>query len=373
MASITGISRGLLFVQWWTQRDLNVAVSGNSGVGKSSLINALRKLKPTDDRAAAVGVVETTTEGCCYTYPGHPNVTIWDLPGLGTQKFRKDKYLKDMNFAKFDVVLIVSAGRFLENDIWLGKELRAMRKNIIFVRTKIDIDLKNAKRDYPDTFSETVCLDKIKCNLSDTIRDGGLPASVTGVYLVSSPKREKYDFIELDKKLKNMLSIKGKAIRSILQQNVQIEIRKNQQMNKNGFGFQKALSFFFGFVPTQALTETLCQQSLSNIRATCQQKFCIDDTSLDKTAKELKTSSERLKGKLKSYKTFLFKPPDFFSNIIPNTKYSIPVFGMLFSAHNSYVTTTEKINAMCDKMAEDELNLAILRLDRLESDLKPIK
>ncbi|XP_060566232.1 interferon-inducible GTPase 1-like [Ruditapes philippinarum] len=356
----------------WAQLELNIAVSGNSGVGKSSLINALRKLKPTDEGAAAVDVVETTKEGCKYTYPENANVAIWDLPGLGTEKFRKDAYLEDMNFARFDVVLIVSAGRFLENDIWLGKELRAIRKNIIFVRTKIDIDLMNAKRDHPDTFFETACLDKIKSNLSNTIHEGGLPASVTGIYLVSSPERNKYDFTDLDKKLKDMLSIKGKAIRSILQQNVQKEVHKNQQKNKNGFGFQTALSVLTGFVPTQALTERLCHKSLSNIRTICQQRFCIDDNSLDKTANELKTSSMSLKGRLKSYKKkFNFKPPHF--DILHLTRFQMPILGMFFSAHNAYVTTKKNINTMCDEMAGDELKLANERLDRLEDDLKPIK
>ncbi|XP_060552230.1 interferon-inducible GTPase 1-like [Ruditapes philippinarum] len=360
----------------WAQLELHVAVTGSSGVGKSSLINALRKSKPTNEGAAAVGVVETTKYGCKYTYPDNPNVAIWDLPGVGTQKFSRDTYLKDMNFARFNVVLIVSSGRVLENDIWLGKELRAFRTNIIFVRTKIDIDLRNANRDHPDTFTETDCLAEIRNYLSDRIRKGGIPASVSGVYLVSSPERTKYDFVDLDKNLRAMLSTKGKAIRSIIQNYVQIEISKNQQMNKNGFKSQKALSIMYGFVPTQMLTEKLREQSLSKIKTVCQQKFCIDEKSLDEPATQLKTSKMSIIEKVKSLrKNFTSDVKDKIKNKYnpSDVAISLPFVSVFSSAYHSYVTTKESINAMCDEMAADELRLAIVRLDRLESDLKPIQ
>lgn len=56
---------------------MNLAVVGNSGVGKSLLINRLRRLRPQAEGWAAVGVNETTREpsmlgssregqpGCC--------------------------------------------------------------------------------------------------------------------------------------------------------------------------------------------------------------------------------------------------------------------------------------------------------------------
>ena len=41
---------------------MNLAVVGNSGVGKSLLINRLRRLRPQAEGWAAVGVNETTRE-----------------------------------------------------------------------------------------------------------------------------------------------------------------------------------------------------------------------------------------------------------------------------------------------------------------------
>lgn len=46
-----------------------IAVTGGSGVGKSSWINAIRRLRPRDVGAAATGVVETTKEPQMFRFP----------------------------------------------------------------------------------------------------------------------------------------------------------------------------------------------------------------------------------------------------------------------------------------------------------------
>ena len=51
----------------WKTLPLNIGVIGNSGVGKSSVIKAMRRLTADDEGAAAVGVTETTTDIRAYT------------------------------------------------------------------------------------------------------------------------------------------------------------------------------------------------------------------------------------------------------------------------------------------------------------------
>lgn len=60
---------------------LHIAVTGESGTGKSSFINAIRELDSDDEGAAKTGVTETTTDPTPYEHPTMPNVTLWDLPG----------------------------------------------------------------------------------------------------------------------------------------------------------------------------------------------------------------------------------------------------------------------------------------------------
>ncbi|XP_060589996.1 interferon-gamma-inducible GTPase 10-like isoform X2 [Ruditapes philippinarum] len=320
----------------WADMELNVAVTGNSGVGKSSLINALRKLKPSDDGAAAVGVFESTTKGIKYIYPENPRVALWELPGMETQSLTKEKYFNDMNFPRFDVVIIVTAGRFQENDIWLGKELRTIRKNIIFVRTKIDIDIANIKRAYPDIFNETECLDKIRNNLSENIRLGGIPDFVSNVFLVSSPEREVYDFSNFDQELKYLLSINASVIKALLHEQVQRQIKKDQESCKYRF---KGLS---GFLYGWTLTFNFDSQLLDAYR----KKFCIDESSLELIANELKATKSELKRYLKSYQK---------------------------NHLNVGIIDKGKCLKMCAEMAKDERCLANLRLSLLAKQLKPIK
>jgi predicted GTPase len=69
----------------WKKIPLNIAVTGRSGVGKSTFINTVRMLAPEDDGAATVSVVECTLVPTSYVHPHHDNLTFWDLPGKDSQ------------------------------------------------------------------------------------------------------------------------------------------------------------------------------------------------------------------------------------------------------------------------------------------------
>ncbi|KAJ3583498.1 hypothetical protein NHX12_017172 [Muraenolepis orangiensis] len=129
---------------------LNIGVTGESGSGKSSFVNAFRGIDQEDETAAPTGVVETTMEPEAYPHPQYPNVTLWDLPGIGTPNFTAHQYLKKVEFEKFDFFIIISAGRFKENDAKLAQEIMKMGKSFYFVRAKIDNDLnaEKTKREY---------------------------------------------------------------------------------------------------------------------------------------------------------------------------------------------------------------------------------
>ncbi|XP_053373729.1 T-cell-specific guanine nucleotide triphosphate-binding protein 2-like isoform X2 [Mercenaria mercenaria] len=135
----------------WKSVPLNIAVIGNSGVGKSSYINALLGLSADDKGAAPVGVVETTVTLTPFSHPGNKNLTLWDLPGVGTPNFPKDGYLQKINFKKYDFFLVLTATRFTENDIWLAQKIRDLGKKFYLIRTKIDMDISNDKKAHPNT------------------------------------------------------------------------------------------------------------------------------------------------------------------------------------------------------------------------------
>ena len=181
----------------WKNVPLNVAVIGNSGVGKSSFINAIRRLTADDEGAAAVDVKECTDDIESYPHPNNPLLKFWDLPGVGTDRFPKQTYLDDIDVDSFDFFLLITADRFTENDTWLGNEFRKRNKKYFFVRTKIRVDISNNKKAHPRTHNEETLVREIRESTEEHLRANG--CEEVAVFLIDSYKLEKFDFDELEK------------------------------------------------------------------------------------------------------------------------------------------------------------------------------
>ncbi|CAE7943710.1 GABA-TP3 [Symbiodinium necroappetens] len=169
---------------------INIAVVGNSGVGKSLLINRLRKLRPQAEGWAAVGVNETTRVPTMYPYPNHPLVRLWDFPGAGTAAVPAETYLQDMGLRYFDEVVVVTAGRFTEMEEALRGELERHGVPYRMVRTKVDQDIANNKEDNFVEKQET--LRQIREDLEKTHK-----VETTSLYLVSSRDQDDFDMMAL--------------------------------------------------------------------------------------------------------------------------------------------------------------------------------
>ncbi|XP_073702594.1 interferon-gamma-inducible GTPase 10-like [Garra rufa] len=178
---------------------LNIAITGMTGAGKSSFVNAIRGLPNDDKNAAPTGTTETTMTPNMYQHPFMPNVKIWDLPGIGSPKFRAKKYLKDVNFHTYDFFLIVTSERFRENDIELARAIKKSKKLFYFIRTKIDNDIRaeSNKRN----FDERMLLETIREDCKANLLKVGVPK----IFLVSSFQLEKYDFQKLVNTLEDEL------------------------------------------------------------------------------------------------------------------------------------------------------------------------
>ena len=116
------------------------AIIGRSGVGKSSLINAI-----SGEKLAKVGVTETTME------IGEPykNGRLWfyDLPGASTEKFPKSEYVEKMNIKEMDCVIFATSDRFYEDDKHLIEEINKLNIPIYLIRTKIDFSVDRGQKD----------------------------------------------------------------------------------------------------------------------------------------------------------------------------------------------------------------------------------
>ncbi|XP_044847516.1 interferon-inducible GTPase 5-like [Mauremys mutica] len=180
---------------------LNIAITGESGSGKSSFINAMLGLDDENEDAANVDVIETTMEPTPYPHPKDRNVTMWDLPGIGTPSFRPDSYLQQVNFAYYDFFIIIASERFKSTHADLAQEIQRMGKKFYFVRCKVDVDLQNEKR--KKNLSEETTLKKIRNDCMTKLQGAGVTSPQ--VFLVSKWEFGKYDSPRLQETLADEL------------------------------------------------------------------------------------------------------------------------------------------------------------------------
>ncbi|XP_060768081.1 interferon-inducible GTPase 5-like [Neoarius graeffei] len=270
---------------------LHIAVTGVTGSGKSSFINAVRELNDDDESAAKTGVTETTMKATSYKHPTVPNVMFWDLPGIGSPNFKAKKYFKDTQFSAYDFYIIILSERVTENDIMLAKEIKRSKKLFYFVRSKIDNDIRaeETKRN----FNKEETLSQIKRNCMEHLKEIENPK----VFLISSKDIKAFEFEELIDTLNTELPERK---RSALIQSVPVTsvamLKKKVKMFEEAAWAAACCSGVIAVVPVPGLSLACDASILVSFFTRCYYSFGLDD-------KSLKKLSERVnKPELKDFK-----------------------------------------------------------------------
>ncbi|XP_048117774.1 interferon-inducible GTPase 5-like isoform X1 [Alosa alosa] len=274
---------------------LNIGVTGNTGAGKSSFVNAIRGLSNDDEGAADTGVTETTMTPTPYPHPTMPNVTIWDLPGIGTPNFKAKMYLSDVHFERYDFFIILTSERFKENDINLAKAIKQKKRLFYFIRSKIDNDInaENRRRD----FNEERLLDKIREDCKKNLSSVGKPQ----VFLVSSFNLNDYDFNRFMDSLEKELPEKKKhaLILSLPVYSLEALDRKKKHLQKmiwlTAFG-----SGAIAVVAIPGLTVPCDYGIIMSFLESVFRSFGLEDTSLQRLATRVRLNWKDLKAEIKS-------------------------------------------------------------------------
>ncbi|XP_067831306.1 interferon-inducible GTPase 5-like [Heptranchias perlo] len=165
----------------------NVAVTGLVASGKSTLIDAIRRLEDEEEGNPLVGKCEAIPRA--YAYQDNPNVLLWDLPGIEGNEVQQQAYVEKVDLRAYDFFIVVSSTRVSEELLYLAIEIEKMGKRFFFVRTKIDIYARNTKQ---QNFNQGDLLREIRRHFTKKLQ--GIGIKFPRVFLLSALQKDKFDF-----------------------------------------------------------------------------------------------------------------------------------------------------------------------------------
>ncbi|XP_060113563.1 interferon-inducible GTPase 5-like [Heteronotia binoei] len=272
-----------------SQIRLDVAVIGEAGCGKSSLVNALRGVAAGESGAAPTGVTGTTKKATVYPLPSVPYLYLWDLPGVGVT----EEDVSHLDLSRYDFFLLVASERYKHAHSCLARAIATAGKEAFFVRSKIDVDTETRPGSPPVPKEELQ--EQVRKSCKEALKKDGIVSPQ--VFLVSSLTPEGYDLPLLQEALRrDAPDLKRKALsRAIPTVLSRLVRRKSKVLMKDVW--VKALQICLCCLEKPNLD--VAENLVTNIAS-----FCIDlglnEESLEVTAKVAGKTLRRLQEQVRS-------------------------------------------------------------------------
>jgi len=351
----------------WKRIPLNVAVIGRSGVGKSSFINAIRRLTADGEGGAPVAVKETTVHvDRCYPHPTNSLLKFWDLPGVGTDRFPRQTYLSDIKVDRFDFFLLITADRFTEDDTWLGGEFAKRNKKYFFVRTKVEADISNNQQAHPNKYNEDDVVRDIRESTQEHLKKNG--CENVPVFLIDSYKLQKFDFDLLERRLiEDFTKLKKSALVLSLQATSKEMISLKVAELRSRMWKRAALSGLVAAIPVPFVSTAM---DIGIVNAESKFYFTqlgLDETSLKRYAELTKTDYQHLRTivysslggfEIRTIVDFCVKSADLVAAAVAEEGARFhPLIGSLIAQPLSYGGTYRTLKLVLDKMERVALEM----------------
>ncbi|XP_021069787.1 immunity-related GTPase family M protein 1-like isoform X3 [Mus pahari] len=282
-------------IQNISKTTIKIAVTGDSGNGMSSFINALRLIGHEEEDSAPTGVVRTTKKPACYFSSRFPNVELWDLPGLGATAQSVESYLEEMQISTYDLIIIIASEQFSSNHVKLAKAMQGMRRRFYVVWTKLDRDLSTSASPEPQL------LQSIQTNIRENLQQEKVKEPP--MFLVSAFKPDLHDFPRLGETLqKDLPVIKYHGLFKTLYQIGEKAVNETVEFIKkriDGDDLQRGLETLDP--DNQTERREFNPDNLIEVRKAFQELFGVDDKSLYQVA--LKMENTHFKTSMESQET----------------------------------------------------------------------
>ena len=111
-------------------------------------------------------------------------------------RYKRDKYMKEINADRYDLILILTGNTFrMTSSCWLAKQFSALKKGVIYVRTKTDEGMHQDALSHPHTHNPSKTLARLRKMANDSLRDNAIETKF--LYLIGANKPHDYDFPDM--------------------------------------------------------------------------------------------------------------------------------------------------------------------------------
>ncbi|XP_072120842.1 T-cell-specific guanine nucleotide triphosphate-binding protein 2-like [Mobula birostris] len=340
---------------------IRIAVMGEGGSGKSTLINALLDLDENEEGAAPTGSTETTMEITPYPHPTLPNVQYYDFPGLNTPKFPVKKFMKKTNFSQYDFGIIVTAAQVTENDKLLVEALKKAGKPFYLVRSKIDETVR--AESHKKGYNQEDMFRRVREYCVSSLRAAGVEKPT--VFLYSAFDLEDFDFPQLKKAVvSNLMETQKNLFITALPNTSEAAIEGKREALRPFIQMLSAISGGIGAVPIPGLSLvcdlTLIISGILFIR----EILGLDEASLRRLAQRVGTSVADLQrgakhkwvfGEITHEQVVLLIHASTLAVTLTTVELFldfVPILGSIFGATSSFAVTLMMLNNSLDTMVE---------------------